>query len=336
MEKVKDSVNGLPMERVLYEVKKTIVGQDHLLERLIVALLARGHILVEGVPGLAKTMAIKTLADAIGGEFKRIQFTPDLVPADLVGTRIYNQKTGEFNTSLGPVFTNLLLADEINRAPAKVQSALLEVMQERQVTIGRETFKVPNPFLVMATKNPIETEGTYTLPEAQVDRFMLKVLVGYPNKTEEFVIVERMTGNLQTIQEVLTSEQLVELQSKADQVYVDPALIEYAVNLVTATRNPGDYSLRELEHYITFGASPRASINLILTARALAFVRGRAYALPQDVMDMALDVLRHRLVLSYEALSDNVSSDDLLKKIFDRIPIPIVPLHEHFNVRANP
>jgi MoxR-like ATPase len=326
---------GLPMERVLYEVKKIIVGQDHLLERLVVALLARGHILVEGVPGLAKTMAIKTLADAIGGEFKRIQFTPDLVPADLVGTRIYNQKMGEFNTSLGPVFTNLLLADEINRAPAKVQSALLEVMQERQVTIGRETFKVPNPFLVMATQNPIETEGTYPLPEAQVDRFMLKVLVGYPNKTEEFVIVERMTGHLQAIQEVLTSEQLVELQNKADQVYVDPALIEYAVNLVTATRNPGEYGLKELGHYITFGASPRASINLILTGRALAFVRGRAYALPQDVMDMALDVLRHRLVLSYEALSDNITSDDLLKKIFDRIPIPIVPLHEHFSIRAN-
>ncbi len=230
--------NSKPMERVLYEVKKVIVGQDHLLERLVVALLARGHILVEGVPGLAKTMAIKTLAEAIGGEFKRIQFTPDLVPADLVGTRIYNQKTGEFNTSLGPVFTNLLLADEINRAPAKVQSALLEVMQERQVTIGRETFKVPDPFLVLATQNPIETEGTYALPEAQVDRFMLKVLVGYPTTTEEFVIVERMTGMLQAVQKVLTTDQLLELQKKADQVYVDPALIEYAVRLVTATRQP--------------------------------------------------------------------------------------------------
>ena len=226
------------MERVLYEVKKVIVGQDHLLERLVVALLARGHILVEGVPGLAKTMAIKTLAEAIGGEFKRIQFTPDLVPADLVGTRIYNQKTGEFNTSLGPVFTNLLLADEINRAPAKVQSALLEVMQERQVTIGRETFKVPDPFLVLATQNPIETEGTYALPEAQVDRFMLKVLVGYPSPTEEFVIVERMTGMLQAVQKVLTTEQLLELQKEADRCFVDPALIEYAVRMVTATRQP--------------------------------------------------------------------------------------------------
>jgi MoxR-like ATPase len=329
------SENGLPMERVLYEVKKVIVGQDHLLERLVVALLARGHILVEGVPGLAKTMAIKTLAEAIGGEFKRIQFTPDLVPADLIGTRIYNQKTGEFNTSLGPVFTNLLLADEINRAPAKVQSALLEVMQEQQVTIGRETFKVPEPFLVLATQNPIETEGTYALPEAQVDRFMLKVLVGYPSSTEEFVIVERMTGMLQSMQKVLTTKQLMSLQSETDRVFVDPALIEYAVKLVTATRSPKEVGLKELEHYIMFGASPRASINLILTGRALAFVRGRDYVLPQDVSDMALDVMRHRLVLTYEALSDNVNSDDILNKILDRIPIPMVPLHEHANDRIN-
>ncbi len=324
----------LPMERVLYEVKKVIVGQDHLLERLVVALLARGHILVEGVPGLAKTMAIKTLAEAIGGEFKRIQFTPDLVPADLVGTRIYNQKTGEFNTSLGPVFANLLLADEINRAPAKVQSALLEVMQERQVTIGVETFRVPNPFLVLATQNPIETEGTYALPEAQVDRFMLKVLVNYPSPTEEFVIVERMTSALQPVQKVLTTEQLLTLQQAADKVYVDPALIQYATQLVGATRAPQQVGLKELQPYITFGASPRASINLILAARALAFVRGRAYALPQDVVDMALDVLRHRLVLSYEALSDDISSDDLLNRILERIPVPVVPLHEHTNIRA--
>jgi MoxR-like ATPase len=323
-----------PMERVLYEVKKVIVGQDSLLERLVVALLARGHILVEGVPGLAKTMAIKTLAEAIGGDFKRIQFTPDLVPADLIGTRIYNQKTGEFNTSLGPVFTNLLLADEINRAPAKVQSALLEVMQERQVTIGRETYTVPNPFLVMATQNPIETEGTYALPEAQVDRFMLKVLVGYPTQTEEFVIVERMTGFLDAVQKVLTTDQLLNLQKKAYQVYVDPAVIEYAIRMVSATRQPADFGLPELERYITFGASPRASINLILTAKALAFVRGRNYALPQDVLDMALDVIRHRLVLSYEALSDDISSDDLLQKILDRIPIPVVPLHERDRARA--
>jgi MoxR-like ATPase len=329
------NLNKLPMERMLYEVKKIIVGQDHLLERLIVALLARGHILVEGVPGLAKTMAIKTVADAIGGEFKRIQFTPDLVPADLIGTRIYNQKTGEFNTSLGPVFTNLLLADEINRAPAKVQSALLEVMQEKQVTIGRETHKVPNPFLVLATQNPIETEGTYALPEAQVDRFMLKVLVDYPSPTEEFVIVERMTNALVEAQKVLTTDELIGLQKKVDQVYVDPSLMEYAVKIVTSTRKPKDVGEGDLARYIMFGASPRASIYLILTARALAFVRGRGYVLPQDVLDMALDVIRHRLVLSYEALSDNISSDDLLTKILDRIPIPVVPLNEHFNVRAN-
>ncbi len=327
--------NGLPMERLLYEVKKIIVGQDNLLERMIVALLARGHILVEGVPGLAKTMAIKTVAEAIGGDFKRIQFTPDLVPADLIGTRIYNQKSGEFNTSQGPVFTNLLLADEINRAPAKVQSALLEVMQEHQVTIARETFKVPNPFLVLATQNPIETEGTYPLPEAQVDRFMLKILVGYPTSTEEFVIVQRMTGALERVQRVLTTEQLVALQQEVDKVYVDPTLIEYAVRMVSATRNPQEQGLKELKPYIMFGASPRASINLILTARALAYIRGRSYALPQDVLDMALDVIRHRLVLSYEALSDNVNSDDILKKILNRIPVPVVPLHEHADIRAH-
>ena len=324
------------MERLLYEVKKVIVGQDHLLELLIVALLARGHVLVEGVPGLAKTMAIKTLAEAIGGDFKRVQFTPDLVPADLVGTRIYNQKTGEFGTSLGPVFTNLLLADEINRAPAKVQSALLEVMQERQVTIGHETFKVPNPFLVLATQNPIETEGTYALPEAQIDRFMLKVLVGYPSQSEEFVIVERMTGPIPSASVVLQTDELLAMQQSADKVYVDPALYEYSVRLATATRNPGRNGLPELERYITFGASPRASINLILTARALAFVRGREYVLPDDVLDMALDVLRHRLVLSFEALSDGITSDALLRTIIDRVPVPVVPLREHdrLNVSA--
>jgi MoxR-like ATPase len=323
------------MELVLYEVKKVIVGQDHLLERMIVALLARGHFLVEGVPGLAKTMAIKTMAEAIGGEFQRIQFTPDLVPADLIGTRIYNQKTGEFNTSCGPVFTNLLLADEINRAPAKVQSALLEVMQERQVTIGRETYPVPNPFLVMATQNPIESEGTYPLPEAQVDRFMLKVLVGYPNTTEEFVIVERMTGVLSAVHQVLDTEKLLALQEQVERVYVDPALIEYAVKLVNATRLPQTAGLNDLQRYIMFGVSPRASINLIVTARALAFVRGRTYVLPQDVYDMVLDVFRHRLVLSYEALSDNLSSDEILKQILNAIPLPTVPLHEYSDHRPN-
>ena len=335
MEQREDVQSRLTIERVLYEVKRVIVGQDRLLERLIVALLARGHILVEGVPGLAKTMAIKTLAEAIGGEFKRIQFTPDLVPADLIGTRIYNQKTGEFNTSRGPVFTNLLLADEINRAPAKVQSALLEVMQERQVTIGLETFPVPNPFLVMATQNPIETEGTYALPEAQVDRFMMKVLVGYPTPTEEFVIVERMTGILEAVREVLTVEQLVRLQGQVYRAYADPKLIEYAIRVVNATRDPREVGLPDLARYLTFGASPRASINLILAARALAFVRGRPYVLPQDVLDLVYDVLRHRLSLSYEALSDNVTGDDLIRQILDRIPPPVVPLHEHANARAN-
>ena len=332
MNQTKTTNNGKPMEVVLYEVKKIIVGQDALLERLIVSLLARGHILVEGVPGLAKTMAIKTLADSIGGQFQRIQFTPDLVPADLIGTRIYNQKTGEFNTSFGPVFTNLLLADEINRAPAKVQSALLEVMQEHQVTIGRDSHKVPNPFLVMATQNPIESEGTYPLPEAQVDRFMLKVLVGYPTQTEEFVIVERMTGVLQAVQQVIDTEQLLALQKAADQVYVDPALVEYAVKLVTATRHPQLVGQGELASFLTFGASPRASINLILAARALAFVRGRNYALPQEVRDLAPDVIRHRLVLSYEALADNVSPDELVNQIVDSVPVPEVPLHERYRI----
>ena len=323
----------LPMEPLLYEVKKVIVGQDHLLERMLVALLARGHLLVEGVPGLAKTLAVKTLAAALGGEFRRIQFTPDLVPADLVGTRIYNQKTGEFGTSLGPVFTNLLLADEINRAPAKVQSALLEVMQERQVTIGRETYKVPDPFLVLATQNPIETEGTYALPEAQVDRFMMKVLVDYPDETEEFVIVERMTGEVPSAQPVVTIDGLLAMQRAADKVFVDPALMTYAVRLTAATRDPGAHGLSELDRYITYGASPRASINLVLTARALAFVRGRDYALPQDVLDMALDVLRHRLVLSFEALSEDVDSDRILRTILDRVPVPIVPLRDDDRVR---
>jgi MoxR-like ATPase len=315
------------MERLLFEIKKVIVGQDHLLERIVVALLARGHLLVEGVPGLAKTLAVKTVAQAISGEFKRIQFTPDLVPADLVGTRIYNQKNGEFQTSLGPVFTNLLLADEINRAPAKVQSALLEVMQERQVTIGRETHKVPDPFLVMATQNPIETEGTYALPEAQVDRFMMKVLITYPSEMDEFIVVERMTGTLSAVQAVLTSEQLIALQRETDKVFVDPVLMEYVVRLVTATRQPKDYGVPDIQKYITYGASPRASINIVLTSRALAFMRGRSYVLAQDIADVAVDVLRHRIVLSYEALSDDVTADALVAKVMERIPVPSAPMH---------
>jgi MoxR-like ATPase len=323
----------LPLEPLLYEVKKVIVGQDHLLERMLVALLARGHLLVEGVPGLAKTLAVKTLAGAIGGEYRRIQFTPDLVPADLVGTRIYNQRTGDFTTSLGPVFTNLLLADEINRAPAKVQSALLEVMQEHQVTIGHETHRVPEPFLVLATQNPIETEGTYALPEAQVDRFMLKVIVDYPTATEEFAIVDRVTGRLESPAPVLSTDELLRLQARADDVYTDPALAEYAVRLATATRQPATVGLPDLERYITYGASPRASINLILAGRSLAFLRGRDYTLPQDILDVARDVMRHRMVLSFEALSDDVTPDELLTGILAAVRVPVVPLREPSDVR---
>jgi len=315
-----------PMEQVLYEVKKTIVGQDALLERLLVALLSRGHILVEGVPGLAKTLAVKALAGAIGGQFHRVQFTPDLVPADIVGTRVYHQRTGEFQVSLGPVFTNLLLADEINRAPAKVQSALLEVMQEQQVTIGRETHQVPQPFLVMATQNPIESEGTYPLPEAQVDRFMMKVLVDYPSPTEEFVIVERAISPTPDSQAIVDPEQLIQMQAQVGQVYVDPALIEYSVRLANATRRPAEVGLGELTRYISFGASPRASINLVLAARALAFVRGRDYVVPQDLTELALDVFRHRLVLSYEALSDDVTADTVLTRVLAALPVPEAPM----------
>ena len=317
------------MEQILYEVKRVVVGQDRFLERVMVAILAQGHLLVEGVPGLAKTLTIKTLAETIRGQFKRIQFTPDLVPADLVGTRIYNQKTGDFSTSLGPVFTNLLLADEINRAPAKVQSALLEVMQERQVTIAGISHKVPAPFLVMATQNPIETEGTYPLPEAQVDRFMMKVLVDYPTDEEEFVIVQRVTGPAVAVAAVASTGQLAALQAECRRVYVDPSLVQYAVRLVSSTRNPGRHGLEELARFITFGASPRATINLTEGARALAMLRGRSYALPEDMTDLIPDVLRHRLVLSYEALSEGFSADRIVGRIMEKIPPPAKPLaHE--------
>ena len=316
------------MEQILYEVKRVVVGQDRFLERVMVAMLAQGHLLVEGVPGLAKTMTVKTLASTVRGQFKRIQFTPDLVPSDLVGTRIYNQKTGDFSTALGPVFTNLLLADEINRAPAKVQSALLEVMQERQVTIAGETHRVPSPFLVMATQNPIETEGTYPLPEAQVDRFMMKVLVDYPTDEEEFVIVQRVTGPAVDVTAVATTEQLAALQAECRRVYVDPSLVLYAVKLVSATRTPARAGLPELARYLTFGASPRATINLTEGARALALLRGRSYALPEDLSDLVPDVLRHRLVLSYEALSDGLTADAVIAKIMAKVPAPPRPL-EH-------
>ncbi|HET7792656.1 MAG TPA: MoxR family ATPase [Rhizobacter sp.] len=314
------------MEQILYEVKRVVVGQDRFLERVMVAMLAQGHLLVEGVPGLAKTITVKTLATTLRGSFKRIQFTPDLVPADLVGTRIYNQKTGEFATSLGPVFANLLLADEINRAPAKVQSALLEVMQERQVTIAGETHKVPSPFLVMATQNPIETEGTYPLPEAQVDRFMMKVLVDYPSEEEEFVIVGRVTGEPVTVSAMASTTQLAELQHECRQVYVDPSLVQYAVKLVGATRTPAKHGLGDMAKYINFGASPRATISLIEGSKALAMLRGRSYALPEDVLDLVADVLRHRLVLSYEALADGLTADQIIQKIVQKIPKPDKPM----------
>ena len=316
------------MEQILYEVKRVVVGQDRFLERVMVAMLAQGHLLVEGVPGLAKTLTVKTLASVVQGRFKRIQFTPDLVPADLVGTRIYNQKTGDFSTSLGPVFANLLLADEINRAPAKVQSALLEVMQERQVTIAGETHKVPNPFLVMATQNPIETEGTYPLPEAQVDRFMMKVMVDYPTDEEEFVIVERVTGPVVNVNAVATTDQLAALQAQCRQVYVDPSLVQYAVKLVSATRTPEKHGIKDMAHLITFGASPRATIGLVEGARALAMLRGRNYALPEDMTDLVPDVLRHRVVLSYEGLSEGLNSETLIGRIMKHIPAPARPL-EH-------
>ncbi len=320
------------MQKILYEVKRVVVGQDHFLERVLVATLAQGHLLVEGVPGLAKTLTVNTLAKTMRGAFRRIQFTPDLVPADLVGTRIYNQKTSEFNTSLGPVFTNLLLADEINRAPAKVQSALLEVMQERQVTIAGETHRVPEPFLVMATQNPIETEGTYALPEAQVDRFMMKVLVGYPSDEEEFVIVQRVTGPAAVVGAVASTEQLSALQRECRTAYVDPSLIQYAVRLVSATRDPERAGLKDFARFLTFGASPRATINLIEGARALAFLRGRTYVWPEDVTDLVPDVLRHRLVLSYEALAEGQTADKLIERIMAHVPAPEKPLETHVRV----
>jgi MoxR-like ATPase len=317
------------MEQILYEVKKVIVGQDHLLERVLVALLSQGHLLVEGVPGLAKTLTVKTLAAVMNGVFKRIQFTPDLVPADLVGTRIYNQRTGEFSTSLGPVFANLLLADEINRAPAKVQSALLEVMQERQVTIGGETFKVAEPFLVMATQNPIETDGTYPLPEAQVDRFMMKVLVDYPSEPEEFVIVQRMTTALAQPAAVVSTEQILQLRQACEGVFVDPLLVQYAVRLAAATRSPERHGIPDVAKYIVYGASPRASINLVIAGRALAFVRGRSYVIPQDLIDVVHDVMRHRIIPSYEALSDGVSTDAIIQKVMQAVPAPAQALQSH-------
>lgn len=320
------------MEGVLYEVKKVVVGQDAFLERIMIAMLSGGHLLIEGVPGLAKTLTVNTLAKVLQGTFKRIQFTPDLLPADLVGTRVYNQKTSEFSTELGPVFANLLLADEINRAPAKVQSALLEVMQERQVTIAGQTHALPRPFVVMATQNPIESEGTYPLPEAQVDRFMMKVLVGYPQAEEEFVIVQRAIGEQINVAARANTEQLADIQKRCRQGFVDSALVQYAVELVNATRNPEKVGLEKLAPFIMFGASPRASISLVEGARALAFLRGRAYTTPQDLIDIAPDVMRHRLVMSYEALAENVTADDIIAEVLKTVAAPQRPLHRHVQV----
>jgi MoxR-like ATPase len=328
MTSTKSPESAHPLEHVLFEVKRTIVGQDVLLERMAVALIADGHLLVEGVPGLAKTLAVRSLAAAMAGSFQRVQFTPDLVPADLVGTRVYHQHSGEFRTELGPVFANLVLADEINRAPAKVQSALLEVMQEHQVTIGRETFRVPEPFLVMATENPIEHEGTYPLPEAQVDRFMMKVVVDYPSQIEEQAIVERALIPPDRPQPMVTAEDLIEMRARAQEVYVDPAIVDYAVRLVAVTRSPATAGLGELDRYVTYGASPRASIALVTGARALAFLRSRDYVLPHDLSELALDVLRHRIVLSYEAFADDLDADTIITSVLGAVSAPDVVLQK--------
>jgi MoxR-like ATPase len=312
------------LETALFEIKKVVVGQDRAIERLLVCLLARGHCLLEGVPGLAKTLACETLARVTGGSFARLQFTPDLLPADLVGTRIYRSSTESFDIELGPVFANIVLADEVNRAPAKVQSALLEVMAERQVSIGGVTHQVPDPFLVLATQNPIESEGVYPLPEAQRDRFLMKVLVGYPSRDEEIEVVLRMGVNPPTADQVLSPAEVIELQAAADAVYVDRGVVDYAVNLVLATRDPAAHDLADLAELLQYGASPRASLGLVAAGRALALLRGRSYALPQDVFDVAPDVLRHRLVLSYEALARGLSTDHLLARILGTVPAPRV------------
>jgi MoxR-like ATPase len=305
------------------EVGKVIVGQKYLVERLLVGLLANGHVLIEGVPGLAKTYAVKTLARAIRARFSRIQFTPDLLPGDIVGTQIYNQRTGEFASRKGPVFANFVLADEINRAPPKVQSALLEAMQERQVTIGEETFKLDDPFLVLATQNPIEQEGTYPLPEAQTDRFLLKLRVGYPSKEEEKQIVDRMTqGREPEASPAVDPGQIVSARELCNRIYVDEKLKDYIVNLVFATRAPKDYNLPDLQPLVRWGASPRASIYLLLAARAMAFLRRRGFVIPEDIKELAPDVLRHRVILSYEAEAEELTPDDIVRRVLEGVEVP--------------
>jgi MoxR-like ATPase len=314
------------LEQALFEVRRVIAGQEAMLERVLVCLLSGGHVLIEGVPGLAKTLTIKTTAAVLGGSFNRVQFTPDLVPSDLVGTRVYRPDRTEFETELGPVFCNFLLADEINRAPAKVQSALLEVMQERQVTIGHTTFPVPSPFLVLATQNPIESEGTYPLPEAQVDRFMLKILVDYPAHDEELTVVARSLEAAPELAQVLSLEELQALQAEAAQVYVDPALISWAVDVATATRRPAEHGLGDVADYISFGASPRGPISLVAAGRALALIRGRDYVVPADLDALVRDAFRHRLVLSYRALAEEVMPDAILEQVLAAVPMPQIDL----------
>jgi MoxR-like ATPase len=318
------------LERALFEVKKVVVGQDRMTERLFVCLLARGHCLLEGAPGLAKTLAAETLARTVGGDFARLQFTPDLVPADIVGTRIYKASTESFEIELGPIFANIVLADEINRAPAKVQSALLEVMAERHVSIGGTTFDVPNPFMVMATQNPIESEGVYPLPEAQRDRFLMKVLVDYPTGREEAEIVRRMSVAPPVAQTVLGAEELGGLQEAADAVFVHDAVVDYAVRLVLATRAPAEHGVGDLDGLIAHGASPRATLGLVRAARALALLRGREYVLPQDVYDVAPDLLRHRVLLSYEAIADGATSEHIVNRIVGTVVAPrLAPSQEN-------
>ncbi|MDZ7271172.1 MAG: AAA family ATPase [candidate division KSB1 bacterium] len=311
------------VEKITNEVGKVIVGQKYMIERLLIGLLSNGHVLLEGVPGLAKTMAVKTLSACINTKFQRIQFTPDLLPADLIGTLIYDQRTGSFTTKKGPIFANLVLADEINRSPAKVQSALLEAMQERQVTIGEQTFKLDEPFLVLATQNPIEQEGTYPLPEAQVDRFMLKLAIGYPNKEEELEIMRRMTKDeVPQAQAVVSPAEIVKARAVVREVYIDEKVERYIIDIVFASRNPKEYGLDELEDLIAYGASPRASIYLSLAAKAHAFLRHRGYVTPEDVRSVGMDVLRHRIILTYEAEAEEVTTEDVVRKILNKIEVP--------------
>jgi len=325
VQKIKEQVlkQTEQLEAVKAEVRKVLVGQDVMLSRLLIALLTGGHVLLEGVPGLAKTTAIKALAAAIHCKFNRIQFTPDLLPADLIGTLIYNPREGNFTTKKGPIFANLILADEINRAPSKVQSALLEAMQEHQVTIGDQSYILEEPFLVLATQNPIEQEGTYPLPEAQVDRFMLKVVVGYPSKAEEKKVVDTVLDQIRReVKPVLEPQQLVDIKSTVSSIYMDDKVKDYVLDVVSATRDPKAYKMPELENLIEYGASPRASINLCLAARANAFLAGRGYVTPQDVKEIAYDILRHRVILTYEAEAEEKTPDDVVKKVLDSVPVP--------------